>query len=317
MMPSSRIWIAGTGAIASLFAAKLLRAGVDARLIPRDVEHRASVVFEDGSGELTLPLFEQASVSIDAADYLLVPLKAYDIDAFIAAWAPRLAPQTPVLLLHNGMGGRETLRRYLPSQPLLQGTTRQAALRESRTRIKATGEGLTLIGPAPDNASSTDAQRLQDFYKVLARAVPPMQWQSNITQALWDKLLINAVINPLTALFDIPNGALAEPRYKPLLHAMCHEIVTVMRAAGLHAQDDEAIAVVNDVIHATRANYSSMHQDMQNGRPTEIDAISGYIIHEANKRGLQAPLQQRLYAAISTRQSISFQTLADACAGIE
>ena len=117
----------------------------------------------------------------------------------------------------------------------------------------------------------------------------------DIRQRLWQKLAINAVINPLTASHRVRNGELAGPRFRPWIVALVAEIAQIMQAEGVLPPDAGWQAFVDAVIEATAANRSSMLQDVLAGRPTERDAILGPLIEAGRRHGLEVATIDALY----------------------
>lgn len=163
--------------------------------------------------------------------------------------------------------------------------------------MKYTGVGATQIGapdvdkPSPQtlDALSQIAPQLASAIATLDNALPPVQYQSNILKALWAKLSVNAVINPLTALHNIQNKHIANPEFEQSRIAICNEFTQVADAYGLDFDAKSVHENVLSVAKATGENYSSMHQDVAHGRQTEIDAINGYIVDMAKKKGIPVP----------------------------
>ena len=119
----------------------------------------------------------------------------------------------------------------------------------------------------------------------------------------WEKLVINAIINPLTALSGETNGSLLTRQEE--VEALCHELMPLLQREGFNLPEEAWVSRVMAVAAATAPNYSSMQQDLVAGRPTEIDYITGYILREAQPLGLHMPLHQQLYDAISHRSPIA------------
>lgn len=134
-----------------------------------------------------------------------------------------------------------------------------------------------------------ESRQLLNAYTLLVKTLPPVTLSNNILHALWSKLAVNAVINPLTALNNVPNIAICDESYSELIHNICQEFVAVAEACGEHFQLSDVKARVLQVAKATGSNFSSMHQDVQNKRETEIDAINGYIVAMAKKKGISVP----------------------------
>jgi len=126
---------------------------------------------------------------------------------------------------------------------------------------------------------------------------------ADIRRTVWDKLLVNVGINAITALTGIRNGQLLDLDVTgDLCRAAVQEAAAVARARGIDVRGDAAEHVLQ-VARATAANRSSMGQDVDRGRQTEIDVINGVIVREARKAGLEAPVNRTLTALIETLQA--------------
>ncbi|MGY0603050.1 MAG: ketopantoate reductase family protein, partial [Paraglaciecola chathamensis] len=134
--------------------------------------------------------------------------------------------------------------------------------------------------------------------QVLDTLLAPCSWQQNKEQALWDKLAINAAINPLTAIYKVKNGQLIEAKYQAMIKDICAETAAVMSALGFLGSEEQLYQKVLDVAQATSENYSSMYQDITHKRPSEIDYINGYICREAEKHAIDVPLNTALVSQI-------------------
>jgi 2-dehydropantoate 2-reductase len=122
----------------------------------------------------------------------------------------------------------------------------------------------------------------------------------------WGKLVINAAINPLTALLHVPNGELLErSEARSLMNALAREAAAVAAAEGVSLLFEDAAVVSEEVAHRTAANHSSMFQDIQRGAPTEIDAICGVIVRRGEEHGVPTPVNwamwQLVKAAVAQR----------------
>ncbi|BFT31001.1 2-dehydropantoate 2-reductase [Alteromonas sp. D210916BOD_24] len=300
------IHIVGGGAIGSLLAAGAQRHGVSHCRYPRDVNAApVKATWIDGS-EFNLSPPNKTPNILNKDDVLVLPLKVYQLHDALQAWQPFLKRRATVVLLHNGMGGYEIARNVLPEDyPLLLATTSHGAIKYydsvGISTVRYTGRGITKVG-SPTNAI-TNAKQLKEAVALLERVLPPVEYQQDIWQALWLKLAVNAVINPITALYDIQNKQIAQPQFDELREAICHEFTLVANVSGQNFCSAHIQQEVLKVAKATGENYSSMHQDVVHGRTTEIEAINGYIVQMAKKKGIHVPVNTLLVERIKALSS--------------
>jgi 2-dehydropantoate 2-reductase len=227
------------------------------------------------------------------SDLLLVTLKAWQVSDAVRSLAVHLPVTTPILLIHNGMGTLQELNDL--KQPILLGATTQAARRDGSVIIHV-ANGTTHIGPAKhyDEDYSALAETLQDV-------LPDVAWHDSIHSAMWRKLAVNCVINPLTALMNCPNGDL---RYhqEQIAH-ICEEVAMTMTREGFHTSPESLLLYVNQVIDLTAENISSMLQDIRALRHTEIDYITGFLLKRARAHGIPVPENTRLYEQVKRKES--------------
>ena len=279
--------VLGAGAIGCLFATTLQRSGLPVTLLLRERHGEVPVQVDDGDGRG--PLFFPSSRPADAGHigHLLVTTKAYDVYSAVTSVAHRLDENSQVLLLTNGLGYSDELRRALPAIDHYLGSTTEGAYRLAPLHIHHAGRGHTRIGK-PGGGSPPD------WFESWSRAVQPGSWDEDILGTLWLKLAINCAINPLTALHRCRNGELARPPLAAQVLALCAEIAPVCAAAGFPITPAALHQQVREVIAATAANRSSMLQDVLAGRPTECDYITGYLLAAARQHGIDAPRNEEL-----------------------
>ena len=127
-------------------------------------------------------------------------------------------------------------------------------------------------------------------------------WDVDIDSALWLKLAVNCVINPLTAVHGCRNGDLArDSALGTQVGMLCDEVSHISRAAGFADIAANLEATVAAVIASTADNLSSMLQDVTRGSQTEIDYITGYLLQVASQHGIDAPHNRALLERIKKR----------------
>ena len=287
-----RLVIVGQGAIGSLLAAKAQQQQVDYGVIPRNKQPLAMHYQHLASG-LSVDFTPTLVTQLSPQDIILLPLKAFQIDNALAHLT--IPTAASIVLMHNGMGTIEQTQARLPNNPILAATTSYGVYKPHSNTLVETGQGKTAIGWV-QHPNTTVQQCLQSFF---AKGLGPLHWHKHIQLALWQKLAVNAVINPLTAIHQIKNGGLQDPQFNNVIHEICQEVTLVMQSLNMPVTIEALKDNVREVIINTANNYSSMNRDIAAGRPSEIDFINGYIVQQADKLGINVSRNQRLWQQVS------------------
>lgn len=301
------IAILGAGAVGQLICHQLTTAGMSVGLIGRDsiasIQQTLSVTplapandnqQKTHALQYSVPIL--AANALDNIRLVIVCVKAYQVLDALLPLLNQLPRQCHILLLHNGMGPHLALAPLIDAQAddrgLSLGTTSQGVLRQASWQIRQTGQGLTQFG------HFAGTELTEHYRNALLTAIPNSEWVDAIVPCLWQKLAVNAAINPLTALYQCPNGTLAEPDFSDMIKGILDELVTVATLEGVPLDKQLLHDRVYQVIRLTAGNFSSMHQDIAHQRRTEIDQINGYICERARAHGLSAPVNADLWARV-------------------
>ncbi len=232
------------------------------------------------------------AAAIGPADLTLMVVKAYQTRAAAACLPVLLAGGGVALTLQNGIGNLEDMAAAAGPESLLGGAIMHGVTSLGRGRVRHAGRGPLILGiPAGSRVSPA---RRDEVAAHFTAADLECRTSDDIEAVLWDKLLINVGINPVTALTRLPNGSLPDaPGAWQVTAAAVTEAAAVARALGV-AVSPEPLERVRRVCQATAANFSSMLQDVLAGRPTEIDAINGQITARGRERGLPTPVNATL-----------------------
>ena len=301
-LPSSPQWsLLGCGALGGVFASLLTQSGQPTRVLLRD-RHRSTlhprIDFTSLEGHTQLIAIERGFISQPGQiTRLLVVTKAGQVVSALTPLVGKLAAGVPIVLLHNGMGIAEQVVQLFPHNPVIAGVTSHGAMQGGHFVFRHTGKGETWLGPV-NEAAKAYAALADDLGAALGQA----GWDEQILARQWQKLAINCAINPLTALYRLKNGELAVPRFADVLQQICVEVADVMQAEGQPTSSDELLRRAMTVVELTADNYSSMYQDMEQGRETEIEAITGFLLACAAKHGIAVPVNQGLYQAIKEKR---------------
>ncbi len=299
-----KIAVVGAGAMGSLFGAMLAEAGNEVWLYDVWLEH-VQAINQDGlrierEGKIR-------TVEIRATADLQQIGQAELVIIFVKSSRTKLAAKTAlnlagsdgsVMTLQNGMGNADVIAEFFEPERILAGTTSHGATMLGPGSIRHAGSGPTTIGTWSQTEGGL--QRAGQFAEFFNRAGIKTESTADVRSVVWNKLLINIGINAITALTQIKNGQVLNLEItRELSRNAVVEALNVARAADIKVQDD-AVDRVFKVAEATALNRSSMGQDVDSRRQTEIAAINGFIVREAKRLGLEAPVNFTLTALVQT-----------------
>ena len=302
-----KIAVVGAGAMGSLFGAMLAQAGNQVWLYDVWLEH-VHAINQDGlrierEGQTRTVDLKATSdpAQIGRADLVIIFVKSTQTRTAAETARDLAGSEGAVMTLQNGMGNADVIAEFIEPDRILAGTTSHGATMLGAGCIRHAGIGATTIGSwAAGGAGRERAGKIADFFN---QAGIETQAVDEVRRVIWDKLLINVGINAITALSGIKNGQILDLEItRELSRAAVEEAMAVARAKAINIKSN-AVDIVFKVAQATAANRSSMGQDVDNKRQTEIPAINGFIVREAKKLGIATPVNFALTALVETVQS--------------
>lgn len=298
-MTNKHWFIAGQGSIGSFVAYNALLSGIQCTQITREYNNPKQTWFHPISKPakaLPRPI-TLAELTSNSIQYLIVPLKAYDIVPFLHQIMPYLADDANIILCHNGMGTIELVSGLLTSNMNLFFCTTSNGLYKNTDGVFQAGIGESqwshVVGNNPEKLNN----------KNLVPLFGRIHQTNDLQQILWQKLIVNCVINPLTALHNIKNGALAQVQFAESIKGIIKETLLVANKLSISLEFQTMLKTVNQVIANTAENYSSMNQDVKSHKQTEIDFINGYVVKQGLKLNIPTPICQSLYNQIKELRS--------------
>ena len=303
-----RIVVVGAGAIGSLFGALLQRAGHDVTLVGRP-EHVAAIN-RDGltiegrtTGTFSVRALSELPAGLET-DLGLLTVKTFDLESAASVFGRTVRTPVPVVALENGLGVEATVEVALrsagwsdPGQWIVRGINSVPATFARPGTVRHAGDGEVLLA---DYGAGRHADAVAQIFRA---AGIPVRVDQDREREVWRKVLVNAAINPVTALHQIPNGRLRESPYREEATGLLREAQRAAAADGFEFSDAEADEAFERVVRATAENRSSMLQDRDRGRPTEVDAISGEIVRRARAHGVDLPRTRAVVERLAARPS--------------
>ena len=291
-----KIAVMGAGAVGCYYGALLARAGHDVTLIARPAHVQAIAqagglwLHTDAGAEcIALRASSQAS-AVRGAQWVLFCVKSTDTDSAGHAMAAHLDANAVVLSLQNGVDNAERLQAIL-GQAVLPSVVYVASTMAAPGQVRHLGRGELVLGAGPASAA---------IASVLRSAAIPTEISDNVTGALWAKLVLNCVYNPLSAITRLPYGAIASCPGLDVAQVMAdvvQECQAVAQARGV-ALPADILASTLALAQAMPQQFSSTAQDLARGKRSEIDHLNGFIVRQGAALGIATPVNRLLHTLV-------------------
>jgi 2-dehydropantoate 2-reductase len=211
---------------------------------------------------------------------------------------------TPVLSLQNGVDNEPVLTQALGGERVVGGySVRLGGHIVAPGHVSCVGEGLTCIGawPHADPANAAAGQHAHHIAQIFNAAGLETRVTENVRRELWRKLVLNAGVNPLSALLEWDTRRLShDPQVSALVRDIMHETVRVGRAEGIELDDEDAREMF-DLIEGFAPIRTSMLVDLDHGRETEMDAICGALLRRSERHEVDVPVLRTVAALLDAK----------------
>lgn len=285
-----KVAVIGAGALGTLIGGYLATVDCDVHMIHRR-ESVATKLEQDGvrvvDGDDGTARQVEVAATTDAStvgpvDLTLVVVKTYQTKTALTQHSDCVGPETQVLSLQNGLESGRELRDVVGDDRTLVGVTYQGATLEAPGLVHHTHQGPTTFGGTKLSIASRFAETFE------SAGLSPTHAVRDPLPAVWEKQLWGIAIKPIAALTRLSNGEIVDD--DSLVHlqtSLIEEARSVAAARGIHPPEE----VHDDILESLRdsPHHSSMLQDVEASRRTEIDAINGAVAKLATEEGLEAP----------------------------
>lgn len=299
-----KILVFGAGAIGCFYGAAMALAGSEVTLYLRNGK-RADIIAENG---LALRYLDGRNerrahpevcgdlAALGGYDLALLAVKAYDTEQ-AAAQLSSVPGDFPVLILQNGLADGKRLSAYFASRRLLPTVIYEGARLANDNTVICAGPGSTIVTAAAEEGVLTACKTVEFMKNCGLEAC--FAARSDFPRFLWEKLIVNSVINPLTAVNNVVNGrVLADKKLSCQARKLAEEGVAVANSLGISLDMDRIWQALQDTCKHSFGNRSSMLEDIAHGRPTEIRQINGAIVDAGRQKGIATPLNEEMQRKI-------------------
>jgi 2-dehydropantoate 2-reductase len=301
----AKILVLGAGAVGLPFAAKLSSVA-DVVAVSRERYSRAitsnglSIHGAWGSGTYRFRCTIEPPDNEDF-DYILITAKSNDTEQICRTYADLIRGRN-VASFQNGIGNEETIQRY--TDRVIGGVVMTGFVTEGNREIAVTANaGAMKIGRFPTGLDPDIA----GLASLMGRAGIPVEITDRIRDQLWSKNMINCALNPLSAIMEVPYGALKEQHCWAIIEDLVREIYSVTRADGINplwGDPDAFLGYLHGALIPVMADHcSSMLQDIRHGHRTEIDYLNGAVVLAGKRTGVGTPVNSGLCDCIRFRQN--------------
>ena len=304
-----RVAVFGAGAVGCYYGARLALAGAPVALVGRPA-HVAAIrgrgLWLDSGGARTVVRLDadDGPEPVRDADLVLLCVKSADTASAAREIAPRLRAGATVVSMQNGVDNVERARAAAPGLDPLAAVVYVGASMGGPGHVVHAGRGDLVLGAYPGGPGGPGGAgdgRVARIAATFERAGIACRPSDDVRAELWTKLTMNATFNPISALARARYGPLvADAAIVATARVLIEECVAVARADGVAGIAD-ADALHADALRlgaAMASATSSTEQDLARGRPTEIDALNGYVVSRGDALGVPVPMNRALHALV-------------------
>jgi 2-dehydropantoate 2-reductase len=297
--------VVGGGVIGSLYAAHLARVS-EVSVLCRRTEHARALTEQglrvSGRNEFVAQLRAATDpADLPEADLAIVATKATELDTAGARLSGHW-PGAAVMTVQNGLGAEEVVRRH-GDWGLISAVTFMSGTRHADTHVEYILDTETWLGPYAD----TPYELVDDLARLIVESGLKARSFRDLRPAQWSKLIFNSTVNAVAALTGLPH----DPHFADrdaledlghLVKALIEEGERVAAAAGVDLHEDPWEMNVLATRRGSR-HYPSMLEDVEARRRTEVDHITGALVREARRLGVDVPLQTAMYRLVKAREA--------------
>ena len=305
----STIYVLGLGAIGATYAAKLhdhlpQHVKVLADAARSAVYRRAGLTV---NGHPYAFDFVEPSAGAPKADLILVAVKHPQLPEAIRMLQPVVGPDTIVLSLLNGISSEDLIGQVIGPEHLLYSYVYMDAVREGRA-VRYNQLGEIVFGEALNHHLSARVRAVKELFTAagIPHQVPP-----DMRRALWTKFLLNVGVNQTSALLKAPYGVFQQSTHaRELMVVAAREVVALAQAQGIALGEADIEYCVATINRLDPASKTSMLQDLEAGRPTEVEAFAGVVIALGHHYQVPTPVNNLLYKALCVSEQYPLLTTA-------
>jgi 2-dehydropantoate 2-reductase len=305
MEPIRNIAIVGAGAMGAAYAAMFSDAvGFNVSFVARGTRYER---LKNQSITVNERLYNVGVIHPDKvstpADLVIVALKHHHLADAVGDIAALTGPDTAILSVMNGLESEETISTFCGMDKLVYAIAVGIdAVHENRWFTYA-NPGKIVFGPMADDGSGPDLERIRE---ALDRAGIPNEVPPDILRAMWWKFMVNVGTNQASAVLRAPYGVFqSNADARDLMRSLMEEVVALAPEAGIDLGTKDVDEWVEILAKLSPAGKTSMLQDVEAGRKTEVALFAGRIVELGRKYNVPTPVNATIQRIIKVIESQS------------
>lgn len=305
MREIKRVSIVGLGAIGGIYGSKLLEMDPETLTVIAD-KKRAKKYGEEGiviNGKRYKFHCVDPIERVEPADLILVAVKYHHLPQTIEDIRNHVGDHTVILSLMNGISSEEILGKAYGMEKLLYGLCVGIDAIRTEEEIRCTSIGEIHFG---EKVNKTHSPRVQAVKELFERAGIPYQVPEDMLRALWWKFLLNVGINQTSAVLKAPYKVFQEVKEaQELMEMTMKEVVVIAQKEGIHLTDEDLHSFNKFLNMLAPDGKTSMLQDIEAGRKTEVEMFAGTICELGEKHGIDTPMNKALFKMIRALEKMN------------
>tara|TARA_Y100000766_G_scaffold210576_1_gene182169 strand:- start:1315 stop:2229 length:915 start_codon:yes stop_codon:yes gene_type:complete len=298
-----RVGIFGTGSIGCLLAFNLAKTGNKPFIYSRGesllaLQDRGIIVHSQDSINVLTPIEYTILDSEQTLDIAIICCKQNSVSELVMIAENQLASDGFVIAIQNGLGHLNRVSSVVGKGRTIGACITHGSNRIGPVEIRLGGEGKIVIGPLDQDNFTVRNGLYEKVIEMLDEANLSPVPVANILPSIWEKLLLNLAINPISAICGVRNGVLLSSPLNELAISVMREGAIVAEYEGINIDFEKLENSLNQVLEATSENRCSMLQDVMQGASTEVDWICGAIVEKAEIHGIPVPITQTLWRLV-------------------
>lgn len=300
------ILVLGAGAVGGYFGGRLLEKGVDVTFLVREKRQQQleqqGLVIRSIHGDTSLKVRAiRSGEEIEPYDLIILTTKAYHFEEGLASIAPYVGENTLILPLLNGIVHMERLVERFGKDHVLGGLCFiETTLNEAGEVVQTSKRHELTFGEWQGENSS----RLEEMAELFSNTNATFTLSNTIVRDMWHKYLFITTLSGITTLMNAAVGPIRDARFgKELTLQLAEETASLMRALGAPLDHDIVPKQMEMFWKQPDTMKASMLRDMEKGLPVEADHLQGYLLQEAERLNVTAPLLQIVYTNLTVYQN--------------